>query len=97
MAVRPLFHSDRIRIVKILLSNDDGYQAEGLSVLALALSDLAELTIVAPPRNTGETLTIRHDSLSRESFMPGVVLAVRRVAEQDEPFVVGLEHLLFPA
>ena len=27
----------------------------------------------------GETLTIRHDSLSRESFMPGVLLAVRRV------------------
>ncbi|MCW2958034.1 MAG: 4-hydroxy-tetrahydrodipicolinate reductase [Solirubrobacterales bacterium] len=44
----------------------------------------------------GETLTIRHDSLNRESFMPGVLLAVRRVAEQDDPFVVGLEHLLFP-
>jgi len=37
--------------VKILLSNDDGYQAEGLATLALALSDLAELTIVAPDRN----------------------------------------------
>ncbi|UTI62767.1 4-hydroxy-tetrahydrodipicolinate reductase [Paraconexibacter antarcticus] len=45
----------------------------------------------------GETLTIRHDSLSRESFMPGVVLAVRRVADQSEPFVVGLEHVLFPS
>jgi 4-hydroxy-tetrahydrodipicolinate reductase len=45
----------------------------------------------------GETLTIRHDSLSRESFMPGVVLAVRRVADQAEPFVVGLEHVLFPS
>ncbi|MCW3041623.1 MAG: 4-hydroxy-tetrahydrodipicolinate reductase, partial [Solirubrobacterales bacterium] len=45
----------------------------------------------------GETLTIRHDSLSRESFMPGVLLAVRRVAHQSEPFVVGLEHVLFPA
>jgi 4-hydroxy-tetrahydrodipicolinate reductase len=45
----------------------------------------------------GETLTIRHDSLSRESFMPGVILAVRRVGAQTEPFVVGLEHLLFPA
>ncbi|MCC7258046.1 MAG: 5'/3'-nucleotidase SurE [Gammaproteobacteria bacterium] len=37
--------------MKILLSNDDGYQAEGLATLALALSDLAELTIVAPDRN----------------------------------------------
>jgi len=44
----------------------------------------------------GETLTIRHDSLSRESFMAGVLLAVRRVADQHKPFVVGLEHLLFP-
>jgi 4-hydroxy-tetrahydrodipicolinate reductase len=41
----------------------------------------------------GETLTIRHDSLSRESFMPGVLLAVRRVAGIDG-LVVGLENLL---
>ena len=42
----------------------------------------------------GETLTIRHDSLSRESFMPGVLLAVRRVGGLSESPVVGLEHLL---
>src|SRR5581483_5637398 len=30
----------------------------------------------------GETLTIRHDSLSRESFMPGVLLAVREVGSR---------------
>ena len=42
----------------------------------------------------GETLTIRHDSLSRESFMPGVLLAVRRVGELSESPLVGLEHLL---
>ena len=45
--------------------------------------------------DVGQTLTIRHDSLSRESFMPGVLLAVRRVASLEEPFVVGLENLLF--
>jgi 4-hydroxy-tetrahydrodipicolinate reductase len=44
---------------------------------------------------TGETLTIRHDSLDRESFMPGVVLACRRVAQLGRSPVVGLEHLLF--
>jgi 4-hydroxy-tetrahydrodipicolinate reductase len=43
----------------------------------------------------GQTLTIRHDSTSRESFMPGVLLAVRRVASLPESPVVGLEHLLF--
>ena len=41
----------------------------------------------------GETLTVRHDSLSRESFMPGVLLAVRKVGELDG-LVVGLESLL---
>ncbi len=42
----------------------------------------------------GQTLSIRHDSIDRVSFMPGVVLAVRRVAELPERFTVGLEKLL---
>jgi 4-hydroxy-tetrahydrodipicolinate reductase len=46
--------------------------------------------------DVGQTLTIRHDSTDRASFVPGVLLAVRRVAGQDEPLVVGLEKLLFP-
>jgi 4-hydroxy-tetrahydrodipicolinate reductase len=44
--------------------------------------------------DVGQTLTIRHDSIDRESFMPGVLLAVRRVGELTESPVVGLEHLL---
>ncbi len=45
---------------------------------------------------TGQTLTIRHDSLDRESFMPGVLLAVRAVGgEPGRPgLTVGLEPLL---
>lgn len=42
----------------------------------------------------GQTLSIRHDSIDRSSFMPGVVLAVRKVGELDDRFTVGLEHLL---
>ncbi|MFA9444707.1 4-hydroxy-tetrahydrodipicolinate reductase [Egicoccus sp. AB-alg6-2] len=42
---------------------------------------------------TGQTLTIRHDSIDRTSFMPGVLLACRRVRDLDG-LVVGLEHLL---
>jgi 4-hydroxy-tetrahydrodipicolinate reductase len=42
----------------------------------------------------GQTLTIRHDSTDRRSFMPGVLLAVRRVGELEEPLTVGLESLL---
>jgi 4-hydroxy-tetrahydrodipicolinate reductase len=41
----------------------------------------------------GQTLTIRHDSLSRESFMPGVLLAIRS-ARGLQGLVVGLENLL---
>jgi 4-hydroxy-tetrahydrodipicolinate reductase len=42
----------------------------------------------------GETLTIRHDSLSRESFMPGVVMAVRAVPGRPG-LTMGLEPILF--
>lgn len=41
----------------------------------------------------GETLTIRHDSLSRESFMPGVLLAVRNVGDRPG-LTVGIDALL---
>jgi 4-hydroxy-tetrahydrodipicolinate reductase len=41
----------------------------------------------------GQTLTLRHDSIDRTSFMPGVLLACRRVGGLDG-LVVGLEHLL---
>jgi 4-hydroxy-tetrahydrodipicolinate reductase len=41
-----------------------------------------------------QTLTIRHDTIGRESFMPGVLLAVRKVATLPEPLTVGLETLL---
>jgi 4-hydroxy-tetrahydrodipicolinate reductase len=43
----------------------------------------------------GQTLTISHETISRESFMPGVLLAVRRVGALPEPLVVGLENVLF--
>lgn len=43
----------------------------------------------------GETLTIRHDSLARESFAPGILLAVRYVRAHPG-LTVGLESLLFP-
>ncbi|MCS6831702.1 MAG: 4-hydroxy-tetrahydrodipicolinate reductase, partial [bacterium] len=41
----------------------------------------------------GEILTIRHDSMDRQSFMPGVMLAVRK-AREAQGLIVGLEHLL---
>jgi 4-hydroxy-tetrahydrodipicolinate reductase len=42
----------------------------------------------------GQTLSIRHDSIARESFMPGVLLAVRKVGGLERSPTVGLESLL---
>jgi len=42
----------------------------------------------------GQTLSIRHDTTDRSSFMPGVLLAVRRVGGLEQPVTVGLEHVL---
>ena len=42
----------------------------------------------------GQTLTIRHDSIARESFMPGVLLAVRKVGSLERSPTYGLETLL---
>ena len=41
----------------------------------------------------GQTLSIRHDSISRESFMPGVLMAVRQVVKSPG-LTVGLENIL---
>jgi len=45
--------------------------------------------------DVAQTLTIRHATTDRTSFMPGVLLAIRRVADLPESPVIGLEHLLF--
>jgi 4-hydroxy-tetrahydrodipicolinate reductase len=42
----------------------------------------------------GQTLSIRHDSIDRQSFMPGVLLAIRKVGSLERSPVIGLENLL---
>jgi 4-hydroxy-tetrahydrodipicolinate reductase len=42
----------------------------------------------------GETLTVRHDSYDRVSFMSGVTLACTRIAELEQPLTLGIEGLL---
>jgi 4-hydroxy-tetrahydrodipicolinate reductase len=69
-----------------------GADHEGVRVHSVRLPGLVahqEVVFGGP----GQTLTLRHDSLDRTSFMPGVVLACRRVAALDG-LVIGLEHLL---
>ena len=43
---------------------------------------------------TGQTLTVRHDTFDRASFMPGVVLACKRISGWGERFTLGLEPVL---
>jgi 4-hydroxy-tetrahydrodipicolinate reductase len=47
--------------------------------------------------DVAQTLTIRHVTTDRTSFMPGVLLAIRRVGELPESPVIGLEKLLWPS
>ena len=70
-----------------------GAAAAGVRVHAVRLPGLLahqEVLLGSP----GETLTIRHDTTDRVAFMPGVLLAIRRVAGLPDPVTVGLEGLL---
>ncbi len=69
-----------------------GAEVAGVRVHAVRLTGLVAHQEVLFG-GTGETLTIRHDSLDRSSFMPGVLLAVRAVRSRPG-LTVGLEPLL---
>jgi 4-hydroxy-tetrahydrodipicolinate reductase len=69
-----------------------GAEVDGVRVHAVRLAGLVAHQEVMLGGH-GETLTIRHDSLSRESFMPGVLLAVRSVADRPG-LTVGIDGLL---
>jgi 4-hydroxy-tetrahydrodipicolinate reductase len=69
---------------------EEGYQVPVHSVRLPGLVAHQEVIL----GDVGQTLTIRHDSVDRESFMPGVLLAVRRVGGLEDSPVVGLEALL---
>jgi len=75
-----------------LLSGARGANVSGIPVHSIRLQGLVahqEVVFGGP----GESLTIRHDSYDRESFMPGVLLAVRKVS-QTPGLTYGLENLL---
>ena len=92
--------------MKILLSNDDGYQAEGLATLALSLKDMAELVIVAPETNqsgASHSLTLDmplrvHESPSGMYFVSGTPTDCVHVAitgllnEKPDMVIAGINH-----
>lgn len=74
------------------LEGSRGAELDGISIHSVRLPGLLahqEVIFGAP----GQTLTLRHDTINRECFMPGVMMAIRGVMERDE-LVVGLESLL---
>jgi 4-hydroxy-tetrahydrodipicolinate reductase len=74
------------------LTGARGGDADGVHIHSIRLpGSVAHQEVIFG--GVGETLTIRHDSLDRSSFMPGVVLAIKKVRELNG-LVVGLENLL---
>jgi 4-hydroxy-tetrahydrodipicolinate reductase len=70
-----------------------GADAEGVHVHSVRLAGLVAHQEVLFGGN-GETLTIRHDSLDRASFLPGVLIAVRGIGMLPRGLTVGLDALL---
>jgi 4-hydroxy-tetrahydrodipicolinate reductase len=69
-----------------------GKDAEGISIHSVRMPGLMahqEVLFGAP----GQTLSIRHDTINRECYMPGVILAVKEVVKRKE-FISGLDNLL---
>jgi 4-hydroxy-tetrahydrodipicolinate reductase len=77
---------------KVVAAGARGGIIDGIPIHALRLRGLvAHQEVVLG--TTGQTLTIRHDTIDRSSFMPGVLLAIRKVV--DTPgLTVGLDRLL---
>lgn len=73
-------------------SESRGEAVESVSIHAIRLPGLMahqEVLFGAP----GQTLSIRHDTINRECYMPGVILAIKEVAKRRE-FIYGLDTLL---
>jgi len=78
---------------------NDGLPARGEVVAGVPVHSVRLPGLVAHQAvlfgGQGETLTIRHDSLDRSSFMPGIVISVRGVRGLPAGLTVGLDALLF--
>jgi 4-hydroxy-tetrahydrodipicolinate reductase len=106
-AVQAAKHMARAEIIELhhdrKLDRPSGTAARTAELMAAELGEVPIHSVRLPGLvahqevilgDVGQTLTIRHDSIDRESFMPGVLLAIRRVGSLTESPVVGLENLL---
>jgi len=79
-------------VQKESLGNTRGGEVDGISIHSVRLPGLSahqEVILGAP----GQTLTVRHDTINRECYMPGVLLAIRKVVES-RGLTYGLDALL---
>ncbi len=73
-------------------SNSRGEQVEGVNIHSVRLPGLlAHQEVILGA--SGQTLRIRHDQISREAFMPGVILAIKEVVNR-QGLIYGLDALL---
>ena len=70
-----------------------GAKLEGIPIHAVRMQGMVAHQEVIMG-SAGQTLTIRHDSPDRESFMPGVILAVKGIGSLPNGVTIGLEKLL---
>jgi 4-hydroxy-tetrahydrodipicolinate reductase len=86
---RPFQHT---RVQKEPLPGTRGGESQGIAIHSIRLPGLLahQEVILGGP---GQTLTLRHDTISRECFMPGVAMAIRGVTTR-KGLVYGLENLL---
>ncbi len=84
--------ADRPGTLKENLPGARGAEREGVHIHSVRLPGLVahQEVIFGGP---GQTLTIRHDSIDRKSFMPGVILGIRQIASHPG-LTLGLEHYL---
>lgn len=87
------FPEPKVKQPEVLLEGALGGEMNGIRVHSVRLPGLvAHQEVIFG--TVGQILTIRHDSLSRESFIPGVILAVEKVLSLPPGVVWGLENLL---
>jgi 4-hydroxy-tetrahydrodipicolinate reductase len=82
------------RTAELMAAVTGGERAGGIPIHSVRLPGLVASQEVIFG-DIGQTLSIRHDTIGRESFMPGVLLAIRRVGSLEQSPVIGLEQLLF--
>lgn len=87
------FPEPKVKHPEVLLEGALGGEIKGVRIHSVRLPGLiAHQEVIFG--SVGQVLTIRHDSLSRESFIPGVLLAIEKVLSLPPGVVFGLENLL---